>query len=229
MAAVPTAHAGVIYTANANLTASAPAAGGGSGVFFTLPLGGGAFAFTAYNAYTDPTSYASSSYVEASKNGAFVKDSSGVPALLSFGSVIGAATPSWAYDSSHTCGVSGSGTVCGNFYMTKVAPAKTYPLEGNWPNDLNQPQYIGLSFTDAGTAYSGTTTNYYGWALVGVAVSPNSSQIEVYSYAYNDTPNASIEAGQTADATPEPGSLALMIVGAAGVVALKRRRKSSQA
>jgi PEP-CTERM motif len=45
-------------------------------------------------------------------------------------------------------------------------------------------------------------------------------------WAYNNTPNQSIEAGATSSATPEPSSLtlALLAMGAGGVMAVRQRR-----
>jgi LPXTG-motif cell wall-anchored protein len=54
------------------------------------------------------------------------------------------------------------------------------------------------------------------------------TQLEVISWAYNDVAGAPIEAGQTTEvgATPEPSTaaLGLLALGAAGILALRKRR-----
>lgn len=74
--------------------------------------------------------------------------------------------------------------------------------------------FIGFSFnTGAGTQY--------GWARVNMQGSPGNA-FTLVDYAFGD-PGVMIRAGQTA--VPEPGSLGLLAVGAAGLVAWRRRRK----
>jgi len=66
-----------------------------------------------------------------------------------------------------------------------------------------------------------------GWLQVKVTISGGfPSQLELISWGYNDVAGAPINAGQTG-AAPEPGTLALSLLalGAAGILALRRRRK----
>jgi len=224
--AVPAAQASVIYTADANLVAEAAA--GQPDVFVQLPLGGAAFAFTASDKYTDANNYSSQTQVEANRNGAFLGDTPGQsshPVALAAGSAIGPGSAAWAYyGTAGSCGISGSASECASLVGVKVTNGGSPKNFQNWPYDMSHPQYMGLSFTDPGSSYGGATNIYYGWALVGAQASPTDAKVEVFSYAYNDSPNTPIAAGQTTDAIPEPGTLALMAMGAAGVAILKRRR-----
>ena len=77
--------------------------------------------------------------------------------------------------------------------------------------------YLGFRFTDA----AGTE---YGWASITVAGVPG-NEFTLNSYAYT-TAGELITAGQTA-AVPEPGSLGLLALGGAGLVAWRKRRARS--
>ncbi len=92
--------------------------------------------------------------------------------------------------------------------------------KGNFP--LNGEAYLGFYFTEADGLHAGwadlTTTGYSDASgAVGYSLTLN-------SYAYENDPNTSILAGQTV-ATPEPTSLSLIAMGAAGVAELRRRRR----
>jgi hypothetical protein len=94
------------------------------------------------------------------------------------------------------------------FLRDKKGLSGSNKIKGNWNNGLTNFQYTGLEFT------AGTNT-YMGWAEVSVEI--GSAKLMVIQSAYDDTP-----------LTPEPSSMALMLLGAAGVAALKLRRRSAQ-
>jgi PEP-CTERM motif len=85
---------------------------------------------------------------------------------------------------------------------------------GDWnPGDRG---FLGLSLVVGGNTY-------FGWAdvtlnnLDGTGI----GAFTLHSYAYENVADTSILAG----AVPEPGTIALLVAGAAGVLALKRRQK----
>lgn len=82
---------------------------------------------------------------------------------------------------------------------------------GPWANTSSG--YLGLKFTTSGQTY-------LGWA--DISIDRATPSLTLHSYAYNDTPNTSIAAGQV----PEPSSLALFAAGAVGILALRKRRKA---
>ena len=85
--------------------------------------------------------------------------------------------------------------------------------------------YLGLKFLIGGL------TTHYGWAEITV----NSDfSITLHSFAYESCADQSIDAGQTTGgascsdtSVPEPHSAALLAMGAAGVLAYRRRRKAA--
>lgn len=83
-------------------------------------------------------------------------------------------------------------------------------LKGEWPNDLTQSRFLGLLFEDEGQQYKG-------WAEVSVELGSASLTVGPFAFVPANQPL------QT-PSVPEPGSMALMLLGAAGVAALKRRR-----
>lgn len=89
---------------------------------------------------------------------------------------------------------------------------------GNFPFFADQIRYIGVRFNLGGG-------DLYGW----IALRINSSDLltgDVLGWAYEDT-GAAIAAGATTGApVPEPSSLTLLAAGAAGLAALRRRRKN---
>jgi hypothetical protein len=124
------------------------------------------------------------------------------PEALSFGATIG---PGQNYST-------GVGTLQSSDFLQK----------GPWPKYPNSLAYLGVEF------YIGTDL-YYGW--VGIIACTNdepnscdpSSSIVIQDWAYQSTPGVTITAGQ--GEVPEPSTLALFALGAAGLAALRARRK----
>jgi hypothetical protein len=94
--------------------------------------------------------------------------------------------------------------------------------KGPWPND-GSFQFLGINFTDQGT-------NYIGWLQLSAQIcdpadcSSNSTPASVTSQV---SPFATVVINDLSAqaATPEPASIALLAVGAAGLAALRARRK----
>ena len=73
--------------------------------------------------------------------------------------------------------------------------------------------YLGFYFGAPGSPQAG-------WAQISTTDGPGGASFEVLDYAYETTPNTPINAGEV----PEPSSLPLLVLGGAGLVALRRRR-----
>ncbi len=88
-------------------------------------------------------------------------------------------------------------------------------LKGSWPNDLQQSRYLGLRFL------IGQST-HYGWAEVSTQL--GSADMTIVRYAYESEAGVGIQV--PSGDVPEPSTMALFALGAAGVMALKRKRKA---
>jgi PEP-CTERM motif len=89
-----------------------------------------------------------------------------------------------------------------------------FSTTGPWAGQGTAPAYVGLRFTASGQ-------DYLGWAQLSLNI--NNPSGTVIDWAYENTPATSINAG----AVPEPSTLALFALGAAGVLALRTRRKTA--
>jgi hypothetical protein len=85
---------------------------------------------------------------------------------------------------------------------------------GVQPWDATTHGYIGVRFTTS-------AQQYLGWAELTLNQATPGAVLN--SYAYNNTPNTQIAAGEV----PEPSSMALFAAGAAGLAILRRRRKQA--
>jgi hypothetical protein len=111
----------------------------------------------------------------------------------------------------------------------KLAKVTAGDYTGYWDN--NTVAFLGVSFQRSGNTY-------YGWAEMSVdvtepfesgslsaALAPGpTASAYLYSIAYNNVPNGQIV---TPSGIPEPASLSLFALGAIGIAALKKRRKSA--
>jgi hypothetical protein len=125
------------------------------------------------------------------------------PNALNFGEEIKATPYYWAYR---------WGTSSWNLAV-HVSGGGTGWINGKpFLNTTNK--YLGLSFLISGN-------KHYGWCQVNV--NSNASITEITGYAYNDEPDDNIFAGQV---VPEVGSLAILALGAAGLSAWRKSRKT---
>jgi hypothetical protein len=107
------------------------------------------------------------------------------------------------------------------------------PAAGNWSTGgklVSTNVNTGVWSATGGSAYMGfyfgtPGSPQAGWAQIATVANGNTSSFELLSYAYETTANVAIDAGQTA--TPEPSALPLLVLGGAGLIALRRRRAAN--
>jgi hypothetical protein len=99
----------------------------------------------------------------------------------------------------------------------------------------SQPGFAGIEFNTGGrgTSYFPALPElHYGWIRLVYDGIPLSGSITAIDWAYDLTPNEAVTAGQTTsvqtDPTPEPGTaaLSLLAMGAAGILAWRRRKSA---
>jgi hypothetical protein len=84
---------------------------------------------------------------------------------------------------------------------------------GNWAAG-GPTAFLGMRFSDDGVNYN------YGWAEITIAADFN---VTLSRFAYDTVANEQILAGQTSS-VPEPSSTVLLLMGAAGMAAYRKRR-----
>jgi hypothetical protein len=89
---------------------------------------------------------------------------------------------------------------------------------GDWPSNGNSA-YLGFYFVGPGGKQAG-------WADIATTANSTASSFEVLSYAYETNPNIAITAGE-GSSVPEPSALSLLVIGGAGLIALRRRRAAN--
>ncbi|MFC1821773.1 PEP-CTERM sorting domain-containing protein [Thermodesulfobacteriota bacterium] len=125
--------------------------------------------------------------------------------------------------------IAASATVDGDLFPAYPAPNSNYPLTYGYLaaysavngatyryGNFNGSGFIGIEFTN-----SSDGLQHYGFIWVSVPF--DVSQITVHGWAWEDV------AGESIHATPEPGTLATLAMGAAGLGAWRRRRKKKHA
>lgn len=125
----------------------------------------------------------------------------------------------YEYTTSYSCGYKGRSTCYQTNYGYNPVNFSLTPF----PN--GGTGYVGFGFTDA------QGDLHYGWADIYSYAGAGDASVELYSYAYDNTPGHNILAGEevTTTPTPEPPTLAMFAAGAVGVLAFWRRRQRGTA
>jgi hypothetical protein len=124
----------------------------------------------------------------------------------------------------------GTSSLVGNLAPgTLVDGSRTFNRTGSQESgasgqfQLNAINYIGFRFLDS---VAGTT--HFGWASILIGTSFTNATRQVVSVYYEGTADTAIAVGDTgSNGVPEPSTALLLATGAAGVMALRRRRKTS--
>ena len=109
---------------------------------------------------------------------------------------------------------------------TGILQSSVFFQKGPWPSDPNAVAYLGVEFLIGGDLHYGwvgltaCTPDVYTGCQAGPK-DPGVVTIQITGFAYQSAANTPIQAG----AVPEPSQLPLLALGAAGVAALRARRK----
>jgi PEP-CTERM motif len=110
-----------------------------------------------------------------------------------------------------------SALLASNFSSRRLGFSSKKGVVGPW---ANKSGYLGFKFL------SNEQTDF-GWAHVKVTASTLKGEtLYISEFAYDTVPGQSIRAGQT-NAIPEPGTLSLLALGAAGLAVLRKRKASA--
>lgn len=153
---------------------------------------------------------------------------SGAAGLAAYGGVLVAGTASPAYSSARrlssgaTIGPGGIFDSYGAGLRGVFRSGSYSTVYGQWPGGAapGTTGFAGLYFYD----YGGD--KHYAWLRLRLENDADGypDKITVVDWAYQTTPDAPIRAGQE---VPEPSPLGLLALGAAGVAALRRRRRAA--
>ena len=107
-----------------------------------------------------------------------------------------------------------------------ISSATVGPFQGSMAYGGNNPNAEFNNVTDAyiGLAFPIAAVNHYGW--IRVDVDNAAGTFLVKDWAYETQSGVGLAAGDGLPVVPEPGTLGLLAAGAAGVLALRRRRQS---
>ena len=103
-------------------------------------------------------------------------------------------------------------------------------IKGPWPNDITAYRYLGIQFMDNGITYVGwlqISTQACTTCTIPAALSQGTQS----SFSLPESGNFagfSIIAGEADAVTPEPATISLFALGAAGLAVMRARRKRAQ-
>jgi hypothetical protein len=104
-----------------------------------------------------------------------------------------------------------------NFIRTTAAPVAS----GTGAFQVNANNYIGFRFLNEADGQL-----HYGWAMIALSGALNTAPRSIVEMWYESVANTGIQVGDTgATGVPEPSSAALLALGAAGLAALRRRKR----